>query len=95
MLSAHISGETERIVKYDANRAAKNMSSLDSQMIVPTATMLGRSCWPCSREAGRVAEAEIATGAIMAVPVADGISTPRYGELARPLTLVDADHGPT
>ncbi|GAB3858613.1 hypothetical protein GCM10028801_18930 [Nocardioides maradonensis] len=63
---AHMSLETARIVKYDANRAAKNISSLDSQMIVPTATMLGRSCWPCRREAGRVADAEVATGVIIA-----------------------------
>ncbi|GAA1524044.1 hypothetical protein GCM10009788_29830 [Nocardioides humi] len=79
MLSAHISGDTERIVKYAAKSAAKNMSSLDSQMIVPTATMLGRSCWPCRREAGRDAEAEIATGAIMAVTLPVGIPTPRSG----------------
>jgi hypothetical protein len=52
------------MVKYDANRAAKNISSLDSQMIVPTLTMLGRSWCPCSREAGIVVEA-VATGAIM------------------------------
>jgi hypothetical protein len=31
------------MVKYDANSAAKNISSLDSQMMVPTLTMLGRS----------------------------------------------------
>ncbi len=43
VLCAHRSGLTARIVKYDANRAAKNISSLDSQMIVPTLTMLGRS----------------------------------------------------
>ena len=49
---AHSSGLTDRIVKYDANRAAKNISSLESQMIVPTLTMLGRSWCPCSREAG-------------------------------------------
>jgi hypothetical protein len=30
-----------RIEKYIANRAAKNMSSLESQMIVPTLTILG------------------------------------------------------
>src|ERR1700710_2085341 len=35
-------GCTARIVKYMANRPAKNMSSLDSQTIVPTLTMLGR-----------------------------------------------------
>jgi hypothetical protein len=33
-------------VKYDANSAAKNISSLDSQMMVPTLTMLGRSWCP-------------------------------------------------
>src|SRR3954453_20315762 len=35
-----------RAVKYMANRPAKNISSLDSQMIVPTLTMLGlvREC---------------------------------------------------
>ena len=32
---------TERIVKYMANSAAKNISSEDSQMIVPTLTRLG------------------------------------------------------
>src|SRR3954447_19861192 len=52
VLSAHSSGLTARIVKYDANSAAKNISSLESQMIVPTETMLGRSWCPCRREAG-------------------------------------------
>src|SRR5437868_7066071 len=33
---------TERIVKNIANRAAKNISSDDSQTIVPTLTRLGR-----------------------------------------------------
>jgi hypothetical protein len=32
---------TERIVKYMANSAAKNISSEDSQMMVPTLTRLG------------------------------------------------------
>ena len=49
---AHSSGLTDRIVKYVANRAAKNISSLESQMIVPTLTMLGRSWCPWSRDAG-------------------------------------------
>src|SRR3954447_18035293 len=61
---SHSSGLTERIVKYDANSAAKNISSLDSQMIVPTLTMLGRSWCPWSRESGIVVEA-VATIAIM------------------------------
>ncbi|GAA2001125.1 hypothetical protein GCM10009719_07620 [Nocardioides kribbensis] len=55
VFSAHSSGLTARIVKYDANRAAKNISSLESQMIVPTLTMLGRSWCPCRRDAGIVA----------------------------------------
>jgi len=32
----------ERAVKYIANNPAKNMSSLESQTMVPTLTMLGR-----------------------------------------------------
>ena len=40
--SAHSSGLTARRVKYMANSPAKNMSSLDSQTMVPIATMLGR-----------------------------------------------------
>ena len=40
---AHTSGPwTARTVKYIANRAAKNISSQDSQTMVPTLTMLGR-----------------------------------------------------
>src|ERR1700759_3884353 len=35
-------GCTARIVKYMANRPAKNISSLESQTIVPTLTMFGR-----------------------------------------------------
>ena len=41
--SAQISGLTARSVKYIANRAAKNISSLASQTMVPTATLFGRS----------------------------------------------------
>ena len=59
---AHRSGLTARIVKYDANSAAKNISSLESQMIVPTLTMLGRSWCPCRREAGMVVA--VATGSL-------------------------------
>ena len=35
-------GLTDRIVKYIANSAAKNISSLDNQTMVPTLTRLGR-----------------------------------------------------
>src|SRR3954465_10932694 len=52
VFSAHSAGLTDRIVKYDANSAAKNISSLESQMMVPTLTMLGRSWCPWRREAG-------------------------------------------
>ena len=44
--SAHKSGRTSRIVKYIANSPAKNISSLESQTIVPTETMLGRVTGP-------------------------------------------------
>jgi hypothetical protein len=38
---------TARIVKYMAKSAAKNINSLDSQTIVPTATALGREILWC------------------------------------------------
>ena len=44
----------ERTVKYMANRPAKNISSLESQTIVPTLTTFGRvrECtWPESKRA--------------------------------------------
>jgi hypothetical protein len=47
--SAQISGPcTALIVKYIANKAAKNMSSLASHTIVPTATALGRVIFWCA-----------------------------------------------
>jgi hypothetical protein len=42
---AHNSGLTDLKVKYIANKAAKNISSLASQTMVPIDTMLGRSAW--------------------------------------------------
>jgi hypothetical protein len=48
-------------VKYIANRPAKNISSLESQMIVPTLTMFGR-VRECTRE---VSKALLATGAVV------------------------------
>ena len=47
MFSAHRSGTTDRIVKYIANSPAKNMSSLDSQTMVPTDAMFGRLTAAC------------------------------------------------
>jgi heme/copper-type cytochrome/quinol oxidase subunit 3 len=75
VLWAHSCGLTARIVKYDANRAAKNISSLESQMIVPTLTMLGRSWCPWSLEAGIVVEA-VATTIIMAGRLEEGHPDP-------------------
>src|SRR4051794_41980306 len=48
-----------RAVKYMANSPAKNISSLESQMIVPTLTMFGR-VRECTREVSKV---PLATGA--------------------------------
>ena len=62
-------------MKYDANRAAKNISSLDSHTMVPTLTMLGRSWCPCRRDAG-ITEVVVATGAIMSVTTPHGTRTP-------------------
>jgi hypothetical protein len=77
VFSAHSSGLTERIVKYDAKSAAKNISSLESQMIVPTLTMLGRSWCPCSRDAG-IVEA-VATEVIMSRALVGGHPDPLGG----------------
>jgi len=45
--NAKSSGSTARCVKYIAKRPAKNMSSLDSQTMVPTETALGRLTLRC------------------------------------------------
>src|SRR5476649_294665 len=44
----HKAGTTDRIVKYIANKPAKNMSSLASQTMVPTDVMLGRFTGGCA-----------------------------------------------
>src|SRR3954466_13054367 len=56
-----------RAVKYMANRPAKNISSLESQMIVPTLTMFGL-VRECTREVSKVllATGAVVTGVIMA-----------------------------
>src|ERR1700749_1274547 len=66
---------TERIVKYIANSAAKNMSSLDNQMMVPTLTRFGRLAGV--RGTGSVTDA-VATKGI--------ITNPRRGRAAAPPT---------
>src|SRR3954463_14095730 len=57
----HPWGARARAVKYIANSPAKNISSLASQMIVPTLTMFGR-VRECTRE---VSKALLATGAVV------------------------------
>jgi hypothetical protein len=56
-----------RAVKYMANSPAKNISSLESQMIVPTLTMFGR-VKECTRDVSKVllATGAVVTGLIMA-----------------------------
>src|SRR3982750_1407385 len=63
----HPSVARARAVKYMANRPAKNISSLASQMIVPTLTMFGR-VRECTREVSKVllATGAVVTGIIMA-----------------------------
>jgi hypothetical protein len=66
---------TAFVVKYIAKRAAKNMSSLDSQTIVPTLTMLGRVKEPCDGTFSRaVAEATLG---ILSGASALAVQTPR------------------
>src|SRR3954465_12024222 len=54
-----------RAVKYMANRPAKNISSLESQMIVPTLTMFGR-VRECTRDVSKVL---LATGAVVTLVI--------------------------
>ena len=57
----HPSVARARAVKYMANSPAKNISSLESQMIVPTLTMFGL-VRECTREVSKVL---LATGAVV------------------------------
>ena len=70
----HLGGRA-RAVKYMANRPAKNISSLESQMIVPTLTMFGR-VKECTRDVSKVllATGAVVTGVIMA---SAGVVRPR------------------
>src|SRR5829696_1047654 len=63
----HPSVARARAVKYMANSPAKNISSLESQMIVPTLTMFGR-VRECTLEVSKVllATGAVVTGLIMA-----------------------------
>src|SRR5215471_8851440 len=68
---------TERIVKYIANSAAKNISSLDSQIMVPTLTRFGLLAGVRGTGAVSVTDA-VATKAI--------ITTSRRGSAPAPPT---------
>src|ERR1700728_3511506 len=68
---------TERIVKYIANRAAKNISSLDNQMMVPTLTRFGLLAWVRGTAAVVSVADAVATMVI--------ITTPRRGCAPDPL----------
>src|ERR671921_848172 len=71
----HCSGTTDRMVKYIANSPAKNISSLESQTIVPTEAMFGRLTTPC---VGPVSTADaVATESSMALTAPEGCATPR------------------
>src|SRR5687768_1262743 len=63
----HPSVARARAVKYMANRPAKNISSLESQMIVPTLTMFGL-VRECTLDVSKVplATGAVVTGVIMA-----------------------------
>src|SRR4051812_45363229 len=61
----HPTGDRARAVKYMSNRPAKNISSLESQTIVPTLTMFGR-VRECTLE---VSKAPLATGAVVTIVI--------------------------
>src|ERR1700683_5157756 len=70
---------TERIVKYIANSAAKNMSSLDNQMMVPTLTRFGLLAGV--RGTGSVTDA-VAPKGIITTPPRGCAAAPRFSPLA-------------
>ena len=67
---------TDRIVKYIANSAAKNISSQDNQMMVPTLTRFGLLAGV--RGVVSVTDA-VATRSLLRHPVGDRNATPRLG----------------
>ncbi|GLW10545.1 hypothetical protein Misp01_56730 [Microtetraspora sp. NBRC 13810] len=73
---------TDRMVKYIANSAAKNMSSEDSHTIVPTLTRLGRRDG-CAAVVVVTADA-VATGSIIAASVAGSPHDPPIGVSGSP-----------
>src|SRR6201986_2174122 len=66
---------TDLTVKYIANKAAKNISSEDSQTMVPTLTRFGR----LAGVRGAVSTVAVATKQLLRQPVGDRHATPRVG----------------
>src|SRR5438132_2781109 len=71
---------TDLMVKYIANRAAKNISSEDSQTMVPTLTRLGLLVG----ERGAVSTVAVVTKQLLRQPVGDRYATPRIGATGFP-----------
>src|SRR6266550_1567493 len=69
---------TDLTVKYIANRAAKNISSEDSQTMVPTLTRLGL----LAGDRGAVSTVAVVTKQLLRQPVGDRYATPRIGASA-------------
>src|SRR5215470_6152315 len=63
---------TERMVKYIANSAAKNISSEDSQTMVPTLTRLGR----LAGARGTTVPVAVVTRPLLRHPVGERAATP-------------------
>src|SRR5579862_276000 len=68
---------TERMVKYMAKSAAKNISSDDSQMIVPTLTRFGR----LAVGRGATSVDAVTTGPLLRQRVGVRTPTPRVGNI--------------
>src|SRR5580704_11678408 len=66
---------TDLMVKYIANKPAKNISSEESQMMVPTLTRFGL----LAGERGAVSTVACATKQLLRQPVGDRYATPRIG----------------
>ena len=77
---------TERIVKYIANSAAKNISSLDSQMMVPTLTRFGLLAGLRGTVGVSVTDA-VATEPLLRHRVGDAHPTPHLAETYLSATL--------
>ena len=75
---------TDLMVKYIANSAAKNISSEDSQMMVPTLTRLGL----LAGVRGVVSTVAVATKQLLRQPVGDRYATPRVGTVSVPCSVM-------